>query len=89
MDYMSDGEIITFYRQAADPKKQIGILAELNATTKETITWILRRAGVYGKVDSSPKITPPRSRLPLLLLHHLLLLKHQRKRGTEEVEVNQ
>lgn len=65
MDYMSDGEIITFYRQAADPRKQIGILAELNATTKETITWILKRAGALCSANPVPRKSPPQLQRPV------------------------
>ncbi|MCM1220697.1 MAG: hypothetical protein NC548_40030 [Lachnospiraceae bacterium] len=42
---MSESEIVTFYRQAADQKKQIKILAELNGTSKERIESILSDAG--------------------------------------------
>lgn len=65
MDYMSDGEIITFYRQAADKRKQIGILADLNATTKETITWILKRAGALNSPIPVLKKSPPQLQEPV------------------------
>ncbi len=42
---MTEGEIIRRYKHAADRRKQIKILAELNACPKETIREILRNAG--------------------------------------------
>lgn len=42
----TDGEIITHYRQAANPYVIIGVLADLNAVSKECIRAILRRAGI-------------------------------------------
>ena len=43
---MTDGEIVTSYRQAKDKREQIGILADLNLMTKERVCEILRAAGV-------------------------------------------
>ena len=43
---MTPGEIVTFYRQAMDRRKQIRILAELNAVSKDEILRILDGAGV-------------------------------------------
>ena len=43
---MTDGEIITSYKQAKNRKEQIGILAELNDTTPDTIKDILVKAGI-------------------------------------------
>lgn len=42
---MSEGEIVLSYRQAAKPKAQITVLADLNACSKECIEEILREAG--------------------------------------------
>lgn len=42
---MTETEIIRRYKHAADRRKQIKILAELNACPKETIREILRNAG--------------------------------------------
>lgn len=43
---MTAGEIVNSYRQAAHPKKQIKVLADLNACSKETILGILQSAEV-------------------------------------------
>lgn len=43
--YMTDGEIVTFYRQAKSPKRQITILAQLNCMKKQEIKDILIKAG--------------------------------------------
>ena len=43
---MTDGEIVTSYRQAKDKREQIGILADLNLMTKEKVCEILRAAGI-------------------------------------------
>lgn len=42
----TDGEIITHYRQAANPYVIIGVLADLNDVSKERIRAILKRAGI-------------------------------------------
>lgn len=42
---MTDGEIVASYRQAAHPRKQIQILAELNNCGPDKIKNILRAAG--------------------------------------------
>ena len=42
----TDGEIITHYRQAANPYVIIGVLADLNDVSKERIRAVLRRAGI-------------------------------------------
>lgn len=53
---MSKDEIIVRYKQAKEPAKQIGILADLNCCTKEEIAEVLREAGyklkVYKKVET-------------------------------------
>lgn len=46
---MREDEIAAFYRQAAKPKKQIGILAELNDVSVDEIRKILRRRGLLAK----------------------------------------
>lgn len=53
---MTDGEIISSYRQAKDKGKQITILAELNACTKGQIEDILTEAGYLknGKPRKGP-----------------------------------
>ena len=38
---MSESEIVSSYRTARDPKRQIGILAELNAVTPREIREVL------------------------------------------------
>lgn len=55
---MSKGEIVASYRQAADLKKQIGILAELNACEKRDIVEILREAGEPVPGNFGPRKKP-------------------------------
>lgn len=43
---MSNDEIVTEYRQAKAPQKQIGILADLNRCSKQEIVAVLAAAGV-------------------------------------------
>lgn len=56
---MSNAEIVRSYRNAENKSKQIGILAELNATDKQTIKGILLAEGVElpkpGRKASKPK----------------------------------
>lgn len=53
---MSKDEIVVRYKQAKEPAKQIGILADLNACTKEEIAEVLREAGYklkgYKKIET-------------------------------------
>lgn len=46
---MTEKEICKRYREAKDKRLQIGILAELNATSKEFIKEILERGGEMGR----------------------------------------
>lgn len=46
---MSEEEIVRSYRQAANPKKQIGVLAELNLTNTSEIRKILERNGAMAR----------------------------------------
>ena len=43
--YMTDGEIVNSYRLARDPRRQIGVLAELNAVPPSVIREVLAEAG--------------------------------------------
>ncbi len=43
---MTDGEIVTSYREAKNKSAQIGILAELNATSEDIIKTILKGKGI-------------------------------------------
>lgn len=43
---MSTHEIVISYRTARNPRLQIGVLADLNATCKEEIEDVLKEAGV-------------------------------------------
>lgn len=45
---MSESEIVSSYRTAHDPKRQIGILAELNAVTPREIRQVLEEAGALA-----------------------------------------
>ena len=47
---MSYGEIVRSYKEAKEPKKQIGILAELNAVGRDEIAKILYDAGEISKM---------------------------------------
>ena len=47
---MSYGEIVRSYKEAKEPKKQIGILADLNAVGKDVIAKILYDAGEINKM---------------------------------------
>lgn len=47
---MSYGEIVRSYKEAKEPKKQIGILADLNAVGKDEIAKILYDAGEISKM---------------------------------------
>lgn len=42
---MSESEIVSSYRTARNPERQIGILAELNAVTPREIREVLEEAG--------------------------------------------
>lgn len=44
--FYTESEIVASYRQAKFPAQQIGILAELNATTEEQIKLILQKAEI-------------------------------------------
>lgn len=63
--YMTDGEIITSYKQAKNPQSQIHVLAELNGTDTATMRAKLRSLGFDVK---EPKARPKRapSVLPLI-----------------------
>ncbi len=47
--WMSDGDIVMMYRQAASPPKEIRVLAELNGVTRDVIVEILERNGITLK----------------------------------------
>lgn len=51
---MTDGEIVTSYRQAKNKREQLGILADLNLMTVEQVREILRAAGI-GEVGEAKK----------------------------------
>lgn len=58
---MTDGEIVASYRQAAHPRKQIQILAELNNCGLDKIKNILRAAGcdiAQRKAKEAASVTP-------------------------------
>lgn len=48
---MSTSEIIRSYRTAANPQKQIGVLADLNLVSKAEIKQVLIAAGVILKKE--------------------------------------
>lgn len=51
---MTEKEIIRSYKQALNKRKQIGVLADLNACPREYIVNILSAAGVYNKPGKKP-----------------------------------
>ena len=51
---MTDGEVVTSYRQAKNKREQLGILADLNLMTVEQVREILRAAGI-GEVGEAKK----------------------------------
>lgn len=52
--YMTDGEIITSYRQAKSPARQISTLAQLNAIPRSKVEDILIAAGFKIKRRPDP-----------------------------------
>lgn len=50
---MSESEIVSSYRTARDPRRQIGILAELNAVTPRVIREVLEEAGELAMMPRS------------------------------------
>ena len=52
--YMTDGEIITSYRQAKSPARQINTLAQLNAIPRSKVEDILIAAGFKIKRRPDP-----------------------------------
>lgn len=55
---MDKGQILCDYRTAKNHKKQIPILAELNACSKEEIIDILRRVATHGHSIPTALIYP-------------------------------
>ena len=54
---MTEGEICAMYRQAANPKAQIAVLAQLNAVPTETIEAILHNNGYPVTVRKRRAVT--------------------------------
>lgn len=54
--WMSAGEIRQSYRLAKDQRKQVNILAELNAVPTSTIKRILAEGGLIAKESLAPKV---------------------------------
>ncbi|MBQ7939493.1 MAG: hypothetical protein IJ281_03855 [Clostridia bacterium] len=52
--YMTDGEIITSYRQAKSPVRQIGVIAQLNLMPRSKVEDILIAAGFKIKRRPDP-----------------------------------
>lgn len=53
---MSEGEILTSYRQAKDKKEQIRILADLNLCSPSDIREVLKKNGVDGRTLPSGSV---------------------------------
>lgn len=60
--WMTEGEICTSFRQAKDQKKQIGILADLNACTGKVIKEILHKNGLFPLQRAKAAIEPEKER---------------------------
>lgn len=54
--YMSEGEILTSYRQAKDKKEQLHILADLNLCSVSDIREVLKKNGVDGRTLPSGSV---------------------------------
>lgn len=61
---INESEIVGMYRSAADPGRQIDILADLNLTTPKVIREILKRNGLEIPDGSRKRGRPPRSGNP-------------------------
>lgn len=57
--YMTDGEIITDFRQAKDPTEQIKILADLNCVSREQMREKLRSLGLLDRRGGPVSVPPP------------------------------
>ena len=60
--WMTEGEICASYRQAKDPKEQIGILADLNLCTGREIKEILHKNGLFPLRREKAAIEPEKER---------------------------
>lgn len=58
---MSESEIVSSYRTARDPKRQVGILAELNAVTPREIRQVLEEAGALVLEEAGALVLKPGS----------------------------
>ena len=56
---MSDSEIVRSYREAKDKRSQVGVLAELNACSKDYIREILKRSGIDAPKPGRKSTTEP------------------------------
>ena len=56
---MSDVEIVRSYREAKDKRSQVGVLAELNACSKDYIREILKRSGIDAPKPGRKSTTEP------------------------------
>lgn len=56
---MSDSEIVRSYKEAKDKRSQVGVLAELNACSKDYIREILQRNGINAPKPGRKSTTEP------------------------------
>ena len=56
---MSDSEIVRSYKEAKDKRSQVGVLAELNACSKDYIREILQRNGINAPKPGRKSATEP------------------------------
>lgn len=74
---MTPGEIVTSYKQAADPKHQITVLSQLNACNRRDIEDLLREAGIQL---SGVQLDEPRP-MPRWTRHEEILLRQMAGAG--------
>lgn len=56
---MSDSEIVRSYKEAKDKRSQVGVLADLNACSKDYIREILQRNGINAPKPGRKTTTEP------------------------------
>ena len=56
---LSDSEIVRSYKEAKDKRSQVGVLAELNACSKDYIREILQRNGINAPKPGRKSTTEP------------------------------
>lgn len=73
--YMTDSENVKKYQTSKNPKKQIEILAELNACSQETIKKILVENGVPESALPKKRGPKPKPKAPDVVIDHVKVPK--------------